>query len=781
MTTIQVKEDYHIITTQEALQAAVEELKQVEVIGLDLETSGLEGPDVNYIVGWGLSCREGQAYYIPVAHDLGDQLDPRAVIEALKPVLEDPSKKILVHNAKFDHPFLVAAGIYVDVNNVEDTMLEVYVAAMGHTEVGLKYLVLHDFKHEMVEFTKLFPRGTKESNMNIASLPIDLVGPYCCEDTDYCRRLHFKYYDRVSANLIYNLERQLWPVTGLIEKTGFKTDKEYLVNASRWLAKEAEKIQKIIYAQMTAAVGQRCEPKLSSPKQLREVLYDMMQLPVYVRTGKKREPSTDEKALNALAIDYPVARNILTYRGLIAAISTMVGNVGGKAKPILTFIREDGRVHASYFQTGAITGRYSCGKPNMQNRSKYKKWTVVNLDGSEYNLILLPREAFVADDDYYLIELDFKAIEMVIMFQEAGEEEAVAAYLAGLDIHQQTASVSLHKSYEEISGTERDVAKMQNYLVIYGGSAYGLAQRTRRDEDTTEQELRAFWRSHPKTLLLCNRIKEKARKAFCVYTHFGRRRPIADYKVKGQKSQSSADRQAVNGVIQGTAADIQKMGLVRTPKASQKRWTWKMAHIVAHTHDSQTWEVHRSISPQEIIPVLVDAMSPEIPGYPRITVDSKLGVSWGVMEEYDQAVDYSQTIPRWDEERAERLEELGSVAGPATNGHQMAFEESTNGDKPFYLVFNPGEKPTGDGLTEVMSVMKAKPGENVVIVSWAGQEIPLPKYSTSLNLKEALACFKPIYPKCTVTIDTDSFLESALEPEIPPWEEEPEGVGAGTL
>lgn len=774
-------EDYHIITTPEALQAAVEELKQTQVIGLDLETSGLEGPDVNYIVGWGLSVREGQAYYIPVAHDLGDQLDPKLVVDALRPVLEDPSKMIVVHNAKFDHPFLVAAGINVNVDNIEDSMLEVYVAAMGHKEMGLKSLVLIDFKHQMVEFEKLFPRGTKDSNMNIASLPIDLVGPYCCEDTDYCRRLHIKYYDRVSSHLIYQLERQLWPITGLVEKTGFKTDREYLITASRWLAKESEKVLKIIYAQMSASLGTKVEPKLSSPKQLREVIYDMMGLPVSVRTGKKREPSTDEKALNILAIDYPFCRNILTYRGLIAAIGAMVGNVGGNAKPIINFIKADGRVHASYFQTGTITGRYSCGKPNMQNRSRFKKWIVINLDGSEYTITLLPREAFVSDDGYYLIELDFKAIEMVIMYQEAGEEEAVASYLSGLDIHQQTASVSLHKPFEEISTAERDVAKMQNYLVIYGGTAYGLAMRTRRDEDVTEQELKGFWKSHPKVFRYCQRIKEKARKNYCVYTHFGRRRPISDFKIKGQKAQGSAERQAVNGVIQGTAADMQKMGLVRTPKASQKRWTWKMAHMVAHTHDSQTWEVHRSISPQEIIPVLVDAMSTEVPGYPRITVDSKLGVSWGVMSEYDQQLDYSQLFTQWDEERDVRMEELGSSAGPSTSSRQMILDESSNGDKPFYLVFNPGEKPTGNGLNEVVSVLKAKPGENVMVVSWAGQEIPLSKYPTSLNLKEALACFKPIFPNCKVTIDQESFLKAALPAELAPWEEETEEVGAGTL
>lgn len=698
--------DYQIVLTEEQLVQVAAELERVKTLSLDLETSSLDPS--GYIVGWSLSARHGQACYIPVGHSEGDQLSAEKVAAIFKPILESPDHIVVMHNAKFDTQFLDAVGIHVNPTRIQDTMLEVFVAAEGQQHFGLKDLVYEIFHCKMVKFEELFPRGTKV--FNIGSLPISLVGSYACEDADYTLRLHNKFYDKISASFIYDLESKLWPVIQLIEKTGFAVDREYFAKASKYLMAEAEKVKHIIFDQASVAIGHRVEFKISSPKELAEVIYGMMGIPVMVKTDGGK-PATSEIAFEQLQAKYPICKNILSYRSMLVNARTM-------ADTLTECIRDDGRIHTQYNQTGATSGRFASSNPNMQNIAKLKKWVIINTDGSTYEVTTLPRDAFIAQPGFYLIEFDFKQIEFVVMAAEAGDEGILADYAAGGDVHRNTAAAVLRKPKDKVTKEERDKAKTWNYLVIYGGGGYGLAMHTGQEEEEAEQDIAQFFRSFPKLLRYSQQVREKARITKKVCTHFGRWQVVPEYSMPGRHAASKAGRAAVNRIAQGTAADIQKMGIVRTVNRIQKLYDYNLVHMVAHTHDSQTWEVHQSVAPDEIIPLLSDAMSPVIPNYPRIQVDVKLGVSWGVLKDYDSKANYQELFEQWRNDRVERLKSFtelsGSPAKPLTTVQMIMALDGPVKSKNQEMFVRLSKGLTAKELDDIASVFYAYPGNTHV-------------------------------------------------------------------
>lgn len=488
-----LKVSYQIVTTEAALDKVLEEVAKAPVFAIDLETSSLD-PLSGYIVGYGLCWKEGCAAYIPVGHDIGEQLDAELVATKLKPVLEDPSKYLLVYNAKFESRYLPQSDIHCKKAQFIDVMLEAYVAAESYKvqKIGLKNVVGIIYSHRMTEFEELFPRGTKKDNMHINMVPIEIVGPYCCEDADYTFRLHSRYEAQVKHQFIYKLEDQLWPYIMLIEDTGFPTNEQFLIDASKAIMVEANKVEKIIYQMSSKAIGRECHFDITSHTQLAEVLYDLMSIDPVVMTpkGKKTDKgkggATSDLALERLAKTYPICRNILTYRSMMSNANTL----GTKLRE---FVRDDGRIHTQYNQAGATSGRCSSNDPNMQNQAKIKEWEVVRMDGTKYTVYLVPRDAFISPEDFYLLELDFAAIEFIVMAAESGEESILLAYERGEDVHKNTASAVLHKAINDVTKAERRKAKTWNYLIIYGGGAYGLSLRSGQGEEESDTEIKAFF------------------------------------------------------------------------------------------------------------------------------------------------------------------------------------------------------------------------------------------------------------------------------------------------
>ena len=641
-----------IVRTPTEFRELCKAIEMSSTVALDLETESLD-PHTAKIVGLAVSTVAGQAYYVPVVHPEPD-LPPRdEVIKGLKPLLEDPNRTYVFHNAKFDTRFFEYDwGIYIPYSQIEDTMLEAFCAAENRRQFGLKPLVQSNFGHTMVEFKELFPKGCKHKNPGL--LLSSVVGPYACEDADYTLRLHEHYFDRVRTSFIYKLERQLWPVVQGIEDAGFAVDADYFAAKAQELSGEVGKVEASIYEQINAMAGRDISFDLSSNTQLSQVLYDVLNLPVLART-KTDNPSTDKNALSKLKErGYAVAGDILTFRSMNSSITTLQKTYPG-------YIRE-GRIHTDYNQTGATTGRFGSSKPNIQNVSKGKSWYISEDDEDEggeedalHEVSVAPREGFLPDAGHYLVELDFGQIEFVCMAFMSGEESLIDAYIRGLDIHRATASLVRGIPYDQVTDKQRNEAKMYNYLIIYGGSAYGLSKRSDLTEAEAEEGIAATFRRYPRIKTYMDQVVESSRITKSVTTYFGRKQIIPEFFQAGPRMKAKAERSGVNRIMQGTAADIQKMGLIRTCGAvadalkgnTIPNFTDKsQVKMVAQTHDSQTWTVDKRIKPQDILPMLMDAMSPVFTNFPRIGVDAKVGLSWGKMSDYNEDMNYDE---HWDE------------------------------------------------------------------------------------------------------------------------------------
>ena len=756
------KPDYRTVDTREKLDHLLGELRAHDRIILDLETSNLN-PRIAYIVGWAFTVRSHCGWYIPVAHTSGTQLPSSEVIEELKPILEDPSKTIVIQNAKFDTHFagspqiqcLANVGIRIDPARIEDSMLEAFVGAgqdisEGWERFGLDELSLNLFHYKKIKFLDLFPPKTK--NPNIATVFIEIVTEYACEDVDFTYRIDEYYMPKVQGNFIYRLEKKLWPVVQRIEDVGVKVDTEYIDRMVTFLMAEAEKVKAHIFDQVSKALGKRTEFEINSYTQLTDVLFNQMGLPSLVKT-KTGRPSTQDLALEPLEEDYPVVRNILTYRSMRSNAKKLMQDIVDNIDPT------DGRVHTQYNQTGATSGRFSSSKPNVQNISKIKIWKVIRADGTSYEVKAKLRTAIVATDDYYYIELDYKQIEFIIMAQLAGEDTVVSGYERSEDVHVQTASVVMHKPMESVTDSDREKAKRWNYLIIYGGGAYGLSIRSGQTESEAQEEIRLFFQARPNFQRYIGRVKDKARVMKKVVTFFGRWQVIPEYFQRGRQAASKAERTGPNRIIQGTAADYHKLGLIKTDALA----IVDTQNCVLQTHDSQTWEVHKSVRPQDIIPKLVEAMSLKVKGLPKIGVDVQVGLSWGTLEDYDPETDYSDAIPRWKAEREQILSDIGKVSDKPK---QLALgEEAPTADQPSKrILFAPGQKVTSADRDQFIAILEAKPGANmfVVVRDSDGKQVPMPDYPTALSEIDG-AVFKPIFPDCKLTLDQSAFNENILQ------------------
>jgi len=511
-----------------------------------------------------------------------------------------------------------------------------------------------------------------------------------------------------------------------IEGYGAKVDPDYLARLINYVKTEAEKVKEIIYDQIEQALEERVEFNIGSPLQLADVLFNRMGLPVLARSPTTKEPSTGKDVLEKLADEYPVCHNVAMYRSMTSNLSKMAGDIIKNVNP------HTGRVHTNYNQTGATTGRFSSSEPNMQNVSKMKEWKIIRLDGSTYKIQVKPRDVVVAEDDYYLIEFDYAQIEYIIMAALSGEDKIVRDYLAGLDVHKQTASEVAHVDYDDVTPTLRRKAKTWNYLLLYGGGAKLLATRNETSEAEAERDLAAFYTARPKMQQWSQRTRDRARVIKKVVTHFGRWQVVPEFFMRGKGAASKAERASVNRIVQGTAADYHKTGLVKTPLAVSALWPEDLAKLILQTHDSQTWEIHKSVKPQDIIPIITEAMSMEIEGLPRIKVDAEIGISWATLKAYEPNKKYGK---KWRynlwKERQELIEKMGEP--PVEGEEQLALTEEAKATTGIKIEIDLGDtEPTALIAKMIKRILASYPGLNVVTVGGHAMK----KHATSLGVPE---------------------------------------------
>lgn len=763
-------EPYTVVTDETALALVVEQLGGAATLAVDLETTGLDVVKEE-IVGIALSGQSGTACYVPVRHRAGVQLPVDLVTMVLRPLLEAPDRTLVFHNAKFDTRFLAAAGYVLDPERIEDTLLEVFCAGTEYEHFGLKSLVQTIFCHRMTEFSELFPerhRGPKD----ISLVSYDDAGPYACEDADYCLRLHERYYAAVKDTFVYRLERSLWPIVQRLEETGAAVDRPLLRAMAAYVTGAAGQVAASIYDAVEAACGERVEFNLGSPQALAGVLFDRLHLPTTIKT-KAGAASTSEMALERLARESPLCANILTHRAMLT-------NARMLTKIADEHVGPDGRVHTSYHQTGATTGRFSSADPNLQNVAKQKTWEVAGPDGTTETVSIRPRQAFVAAPGRYLIELDFAAIEYILLAALAGDTEIVEVYNRGGDVHRLTASQVLRKPLEEVTKDERDRAKTWNYLILYGGGGHALARRTGQDEAEAAADIKRFFEMRPKLATWVASVQAESRRTHQAVTWFGRVQHIPEYLSPDRSLRSKAERSAINRRVQGLAADFQKIGLLRTAALAQTRWPDGAARLVLQTHDSQTWEVEQALSPDEAIPLLIDAMSPDYTAYglPRVRVEAKIGLDWGDLHLHRPGQDYAAL---WAERAVARAElrvslgaddlgtgPAGAVAAIAAEANGPAPAPAANGATPadrtaVRLLIELAAEPSEADAAWLLDVLASFPGEHVVAVRYPGlvDDVLLRQRPTSLNERTAPVVLAPRFPAVRATTDRAT-LKAAL-------------------
>jgi len=600
--------DYQIITGQAELDAWLARLEKADLFAFDTETTSLDYIKAR-IVGVSFAIEPGEAAYVPLAHDyMGapDQLDREATLERLRPLLENASKHKVGQNLKYDMNVLANHGIALR-GIAEDTMLESYVLNATATRHDMDSLALKYLGHKTIRFEEIAGKGAKQ--LSFDQIAVDQAGPYAAEDADITLRLHRRLRpeiseDRSLEHIYTRVEMPLVPVLARMERTGTLIDAKLLARQSQELAERMAKLEKQVHEE----AGQPFN--LSSPKQLQEILYEKLELPVIKKTPKG-QPSTAEPVLQELAAsDYALPALILEYRSLSKLKSTYTDRLPEMINP------ETGRVHTSYHQAVTATGRLSSSDPNLQN---------IPIRTAEGRRI---RQAFIAEPGHRLLAADYSQIELRIMAHLSGDKGLLKAFANGEDIHRATAAEVFGVAADQVDGEQRRRAKAINFGLIYGMSAFGLAQQIKVDRNTAQTYIDRYFERYPGVLEYMDRIRSTARERGYVETLFGRRLYLPEINSRNRMQQQGAERTAINAPMQGTAADIIKLAMISVDDWLRSESV--PARMIMQVHDELILEV-REDQVDAVREGLVDRMSK------AADLDVPLLAEAGVGDNWDEA------------------------------------------------------------------------------------------------------------------------------------------------
>ncbi|HDZ45852.1 hypothetical protein LCGC14_0167120 [marine sediment metagenome] len=531
----------HVILEQVDFERWLERLQNAERFCFDLETTSLNYMDAE-IVGVGLSLEAGEAAYIPLAHDYLDapqQLDRKAVLAALKPLLEDPQKTKIGQNLKYDISVLANYAISV-AGPFADTMLASYVLNSTATRHDMDSLALKYLGEKTISFEEIAGKGAKQLTFN--QIALEQAVPYACEDVDITLRLQEALRPQVEnegrlAGVLDHIELPLIKVLSRIERNGVAVDAELLHKQSQQLEKRIGELEREAFE----LAGR--EFNLGSPKQLGQILFEEQKIPVLKKTPKGA-PSTAEGVLEELALDYPLPKVIMQHRGLAKLKSTYTD----KLPRLLN--NATGRVHTSYHQAVTATGRLSSSDPNLQN---------IPIRTEEGRKI---RQAFIARPGYRIVAADYSQIELRIMAHLSEDKGLLEAFAEGRDIHTATAAEVFGTSLEKVSSDQRRSAKAINFGLIYGMSAWGLSRQLHIERNQAQTYIDRYFDRYPGVARYMERIRTQAAEDGFVETVLGRRLYLPEIQSQNRNRRQGAERTAINAPMQGTAADIIKQAMI---------------------------------------------------------------------------------------------------------------------------------------------------------------------------------------------------------------------------
>ncbi|PKF77383.1 DNA polymerase I [Vibrio sp. vnigr-6D03] len=567
------RSQYETVLTQESFSAWLEKLKAAPLIAFDTETDSLDYMVAN-LVGVSFATEEGVAAYVPVAHDYLDapeQLDRDWVLEQLKPLLEDSNVAKVGQNLKYDASIL--ARYDIEMQGIKhDTMLASYV----YNSVGGKHdmdsLALRFLQHSCMSFESIAGKGKNQLTFN--QIDLEEASPYAAEDADVTLRLHNRIYSNLEQdeklNHIYkDIEMPLVPVLSRIERTGVIIDDMLLGAQSQEIAVRLDELEQKAYE----LAGDKFN--LSSPKQLQAILFEKMGLPVLKKTPSGA-PSTNEEVLQDLALDYPLPKVILEYRGLAKLKSTYTDKLPKMINPTT------GRVHTSYHQAVTATGRFSSTDPNLQN---------IPIRNEEGRRI---RQAFVAPHGWKILAVDYSQIELRIMAHLSGDQALLDAFSQGKDIHSATAAEVMGVDIEQVSSEQRRRAKAVNFGLIYGMSAFGLAKQLGIPRGEAQGYMDKYFERYPDVMQYMEDTRSNAAEQGFVETLEGRRLHLPEIKSRNGMRRKAAERAAINAPMQGTAADIIKKAMLLVDEWIQAEGDGKVK-LLMQVHDELVFEVEESV------------------------------------------------------------------------------------------------------------------------------------------------------------------------------------------
>ncbi|CAM3802595.1 DNA polymerase I [Pseudomonas wadenswilerensis] len=608
-----VEAQYETILDQARFDAWLEKLRQAPLFAFDTETTGLDAQQAQ-LVGVSFAVQAHEGAYVPLTHSymgVPEQLDRDSVLLALKPLLEDPTKVKVAQNAKYDMNILAHCAIGGDIANgiqmqgvAYDTMLESYVLDSTATRHDMDSLALKYLNHATIGFTDIAGKGAKQ--LTFDQITLEQAGPYAAEDADVTLRLHQTLQQKLAQipslqSVLADIEMPLVPVLAKIERQGALVDAKLLGVQSIELGEKMAELER----QAFEIAGE--EFNLGSPKQLGVILYDKLGMPVLNKTAKG-QASTAEAVLAELAdMDFPLPKVLMQYRSLSKLKSTYTDRLPEQINP------RTGRIHTSYHQAVAATGRLSSSDPNLQN---------IPIRTAEGRRI---RQAFVAAPGYKLLAADYSQIELRIMAHLAQDEGLLHAFRNDLDVHRATAAEVFGVELEQVTTDQRRSAKAINFGLIYGMSAFGLAKQIGVDRKQSQAYIDRYFARYPGVLAYMERTRAQAAEQGYVETLFGRRLYLPEINAKNPALRKGAERTAINAPMQGTAADIIKRAMVAVDN-----WLTDSgldARVILQVHDELVLEVREDLVEQvreQIRPHMSGAAQLDVP----LLVEVGVGANW---------------------------------------------------------------------------------------------------------------------------------------------------------
>jgi DNA polymerase I len=598
-----VATDYETVLTPGQLHDWLKRLAGADEFAFDTETDSLDYMRAR-IVGVSFAVEPGRAAYVPLAHrdpDAPVQLDLDETLQKLRPLLEDEAKGKIGHNLKYDRHVLANHGITL-AGIRYDTMLESYVLDSTATRHDMDSVALKYLDHETIRYEDVAGKGAKQISFD--QVPVATAAPYAAEDADITLRLHRELWPRLVAtpglqHIYEELERPLVPILGAMERHGVLLDTALLRRQSR----ELEKGMAAAEAAAFEAAGGKFN--IGSAKQLQEILFDRLGL-TPLRKTPGGQPSTAEDVLEELSAEHDLPRLVLEYRGLAKLKSTYTDKLPELAD-------KHSRVHTSYHQAVAATGRLSSSDPNLQN---------IPIRTAEGRRI---RQAFVAPESFRLVAADYSQIELRIMAHLSGDEGLQAAFREDLDVHQATAAEVFDTPLEDVTPEQRRSAKAINFGLIYGMSAFGLARQLGIERGAAQEYVNLYFERYPGVKRYMDETRRQAREDGFVTTVLGRRLHLPEIRSRNNQRRQYAERSAINAPMQGTAADIIKLAMIRVAD-----WLARgkvAARLIMQVHDELVFEVAEG-DVEPLIDALGTLMGEAVELSVPLKVQAAAGLNW---------------------------------------------------------------------------------------------------------------------------------------------------------